>query len=71
VDEGGIEYDEETKTVRFPPSVLQSEMSSRRTKMVLFTCNKCGRSLAPMHVPVPVCVCASVVVGVGGSGGRV
>lgn len=37
-----IMYDDATKTVRIPLATLQSDVAQRRTKMVLFTCNKCG-----------------------------
>jgi hypothetical protein len=35
-------YDEETKTVRIPLAAVTD--GQRRTKMVMFTCNKCGGS---------------------------
>ena len=34
-----VEYDEESKTVRVPLSAMDG---GRRTKLVMFTCNKCG-----------------------------
>jgi hypothetical protein len=34
-----VEYDEATKTVRIP---LSAASGQRRTKLVMFTCNKCG-----------------------------
>jgi hypothetical protein len=42
-----VTYDEATKTVRIPLSALSDDGSSgagkqRRTKMVMFSCNKCG-----------------------------
>lgn len=37
-----ITYDDASKTVRIPLATLQSDVAQRRTKMVLFTCNKCG-----------------------------
>lgn len=36
----GITYDEDSKTMRIPLST--SGQSGRRTKLVMFTCNKCG-----------------------------
>lgn len=45
-DEDGssqIEYDEENKVVRIPLSALGPN-SQRRTRLVLFTCNKCGET---------------------------
>jgi hypothetical protein len=41
-DEGSKEvlYDEASKTVRIPLAALND--GQRRTKMVMFTCNKCG-----------------------------
>lgn len=39
---GGVEYDEATKTLRFPLSVLEGSMEARRSRLVVFTCDKCG-----------------------------
>lgn len=37
-----MEYDEANKVVRIPLAALQGPEGSRRTKLVMFTCNKCG-----------------------------
>jgi hypothetical protein len=37
-----FEYDEETKTMRVPLSALQETRNERRTRLVTFSCNKCG-----------------------------
>ncbi|GIL64172.1 hypothetical protein Vafri_18130 [Volvox africanus] len=42
-----IEYDEQNKVVRIPLSALGPE-GQRRTKLVLFTCNKCGPYMGAM-----------------------
>ena len=42
-----FEYDEATKTMRVPLSALQGEGHARRTRLVTFTCNKCGTPLGP------------------------
>ena len=38
-----FQYDEETKTMKIPLSALQADgAAARRTRLVTFTCNKCG-----------------------------
>ncbi len=39
-----VEFDEKDKVVRIP---LSATDGGRRTKLVMFTCNKCGESAAP------------------------
>ncbi|EFJ47616.1 hypothetical protein VOLCADRAFT_91932 [Volvox carteri f. nagariensis] len=46
-----IDYDEENKVVRIPLSALGPE-GQRRTKLVLFTCNKCGGRTARLVNPI-------------------
>ncbi|GIL76394.1 hypothetical protein Vretimale_5944 [Volvox reticuliferus] len=46
-----IEYDEQNKVVRIPLSALGPE-GQRRTKLVLFTCNKCGGRTARLVNPI-------------------
>lgn len=51
-EEGGpsdVEYDEESKTVRIPLSAMDG---GRRTKLVMFTCNKCGGRSARLVNPL-------------------
>ncbi|KAG2438104.1 hypothetical protein HXX76_005713 [Chlamydomonas incerta] len=45
-----VEYDEEKKVVRIPLSALGD--GTRRSKLVLFTCNKCGGRSARLVNPV-------------------
>ncbi|KAF6261122.1 hypothetical protein COO60DRAFT_810182 [Scenedesmus sp. NREL 46B-D3] len=45
-----VTYDEETKTVRIPLAAVGD--GQRRTKMVMFTCNKCGGRSARLVNPV-------------------
>ncbi|KIY98188.1 Hsp70 escorting protein 2 [Monoraphidium neglectum] len=44
-----VEYDEASKTVRIPLSAMDG---GRRTKLVMFTCNKCGGRTARLTNPV-------------------
>ena len=37
-----FQYDEETKTMKVSLSALEGEGAIRRTRLVTFTCNKCG-----------------------------
>ncbi|KXZ44572.1 hypothetical protein GPECTOR_65g190 [Gonium pectorale] len=46
-----VEYDDAGKVVRIPLSALSGE-GARRTKLVLFTCNKCGGRTARLVNPV-------------------
>ncbi|GLC33062.1 hypothetical protein PLESTB_000374600 [Pleodorina starrii] len=46
-----VEYDEENKVVRIPLSALGPE-GQRRSKLVLFTCNKCGGRTARLVNPI-------------------
>ncbi|KAG2489076.1 hypothetical protein HYH03_012512 [Edaphochlamys debaryana] len=46
------EYDEASKVVRIPLSALEGPENKRRTKLVLFTCNKCGGRTARMVNPI-------------------
>lgn len=41
-----IEWNPDTKTLRIPLSAVEGE-SLRRTKLVIFTCNKCGECTKP------------------------
>lgn len=43
-----MQYDEETKTLKVPLSALEGEGALRRTKLVVFTCNKCGEWLVQL-----------------------
>jgi hypothetical protein len=45
-----IQYDEEAKTVRIPLKELG--VGARRTKLVMFTCNKCGGRSSRMVNPL-------------------
>ncbi|WIA20155.1 hypothetical protein OEZ85_006005 [Tetradesmus obliquus] len=45
-----VTYDEATKTVRIPLAAVNE--GQRRTKMVMFTCNKCGGRSARLVNPV-------------------
>ncbi|KAI8469533.1 MAG: hypothetical protein J3K34DRAFT_279120 [Monoraphidium minutum] len=47
--QGDIEYDEESKVVRIP---LSATDGGRRTKLVMFTCNKCGGRSARLVNPL-------------------
>lgn len=38
-----VTYDEATKTIKIPLAAVSD--GQRRTKMVMFTCNKCGEPL--------------------------
>lgn len=40
-----FEYDEETKTMKVPLSALQETRNERRTRLVTFSCNKCGEMM--------------------------
>ncbi|PNH04566.1 hypothetical protein TSOC_009264 [Tetrabaena socialis] len=46
-----VEYDEENKVVRIPLSAMGPE-GQRRSKLVLFTCNKCGGRTARLVNPI-------------------
>eukprot|EP00775_Hariotina_reticulata_P003524 gene3524-biopygen5224 len=45
-----VTYDEDSKTVRIPLAAIND--GQRRTKMVMFTCNKCGGRSARLVNPV-------------------
>eukprot|EP00882_Tetradesmus_deserticola_P004050 GHRQ01004279.1.p1 GENE.GHRQ01004279.1~~GHRQ01004279.1.p1 ORF type:complete len:238 (+),score=51.04 GHRQ01004279.1:115-828(+) len=45
-----VTYDEDTKTVKIPLAAVND--GQRRTKMVMFTCNKCGGRSARLVNPV-------------------
>lgn len=55
-----IEWDVDTKTLRIPLSAAEGE-GLRRTKLVIFTCNKCGEWLwqaaASIDMPLLGYVC--------------
>jgi len=47
-----IEWNPETKTLRFPSVLGGSEPGARRTKLVVFTCDKCGGRTARNVNPI-------------------
>mmetsp|Transcript_13766 Transcript_13766/g.29638 ORF Transcript_13766/g.29638 Transcript_13766/m.29638 type:complete len:199 (-) Transcript_13766:524-1120(-) len=51
-DGSSIEYDEESKTVRIPLSALADDRQARRSKLIIFTCNKCGHRTARNVNPI-------------------
>jgi hypothetical protein len=54
-----VTYDEQEKVVRIPLSAMEG---GRRTKLVMFTCNKCGKHWAasrPCTASLPPSTCAA------------
>eukprot|EP00877_Chromochloris_zofingiensis_P001439 jgi/Chrzof1/11296/Cz05g31140.t1 len=49
-EQTGITYDDETKTVHIPLSIYND--GARRTKLVMFTCNRCGGRSARLVNPI-------------------
>ncbi|GFH26053.1 hsp70 escorting protein 2 [Haematococcus lacustris] len=50
----GLEWDPSSKTLRLPVSVLEGEggQGARRSRLVVFTCNKCGGRTARKVNPI-------------------